>query len=58
MIKKELLDILACPKCKGPVESDEKQSSLICRNCRLVYPVKDDIPIMLIDEATSLEETN
>lgn len=58
MIKKELLDILACPKCKGPVESDEQQSSLICRNCRLVYPVKDDIPIMLIDEATSLEETN
>lgn len=58
MIKKELLDILACPKCKGPVESDVTQSSLICRNCKLVYPVKDDIPIMLIDEATSLEEEN
>ncbi|WP_324292242.1 Trm112 family protein [Desulfogranum marinum] len=58
MIKKELLDILACPKCKGPVESDEEHSSLICRNCKLAYPVKDDIPIMLIDEATPLEEEN
>lgn len=58
MIKKELLDILACPKCKGPIESDETQSNLICRQCKLVYPVKDDIPIMLIDEATPLEETN
>ena len=58
MIKKELLDILACPKCKGPVESDAQQNNLVCRNCKLAYPVKADIPIMLIDEATSLEEEN
>ncbi len=56
MIKQDLLDILACPKCKGPVEAAEDQSGLICRNCKLVYPIKEDIPIMLIDEASSLED--
>jgi uncharacterized protein YbaR (Trm112 family) len=55
MIKQELLDILACPKCKGPVEPDEENNSLICRTCRLVYEIRDDIPIMLIDEAAPLD---
>ncbi len=54
MIKKELLDILACPKCKGPVKLTEKKDGLICAPCKLVYEIKDDIPIMLIDEAKPL----
>ena len=56
MIKKELLDILACPKCKGAVELNDTGDGLICRACRLVYEIKDDIPIMLIDEARPLAD--
>lgn len=56
MIKQELLDILACPKCKGPVQFNEEENGLICRTCALIYPVRDDIPIMLIDEAKPLEQ--
>ena len=55
-IKKELLDILACPKCKGDVVLNQEQNGLICYACKLVYEIKDDIPIMLIDEAKSLKE--
>ena len=53
MVDKELLDILACPKCKQPVEYDEKAERIICTSaeCGLRYPVRDGIPIMLIDEA-------
>lgn len=51
MIKKELLEILACPKCKGDLEYDKEKNKLICHNCRLRYMIKDDIPVMLIDEA-------
>ncbi len=50
-IKKELLDILACPKCKGDLVLTKKGDGLICKSCKLVYPIKDDIPVMLIDEA-------
>jgi uncharacterized protein YbaR (Trm112 family) len=50
----ELLRILACPKCKGDLEYREKESVLICQHCRLKFAVRDDIPIMLLDEATSL----
>jgi len=50
-INKELLDILACPKCKGPVTLEADESGLICDACRLRYRVEEDIPIMLIDEA-------
>ena len=49
MLKKELLDIMACPKCKGPLVY--KKDKLICRKCRLKYGIFDDIPNMLIDEA-------
>ena len=56
MINKELLDILACPKCKGPVKLTDKQDGLICESCRLLYEIRDDIPIMLIDEAKKLDE--
>lgn len=55
-ISKELLDILACPKCKGPITLNEAQDGLICHSCRLVYEVRDGIPIMLIDEAKPLPE--
>lgn len=55
MIKKELLDILACPKCKGEVKLTEKQDGLVCEACKLLYEIKDDIPIMLIDEAKKID---
>jgi len=51
MLDKALLDILACPKCKGELEYKADQEQLICHNCHLIYRVKDDIPVMLIDEA-------
>jgi uncharacterized protein YbaR (Trm112 family) len=54
-ISKELLEILACPKCKGDIRLNEKGDGLICEACRLVYEIKDDIPIMLIDEAKPLK---
>ena len=53
-LSQELLDILVCPKCKGRLEYREDQPSLDCLHCRLRYPVRDDIPVMLIDEATPL----
>ena len=52
MIAKDLLEILVCPACKQPLEYRESPESLKCQQCCRVYPVKDDIPIMLIDEAT------
>jgi len=55
MISKELLEILACPKCKGQVELTENKDGLVCRSCSLLYEIRDDIPIMLIDEARKLE---
>ncbi len=56
-IDEKLLEILACPKCKGDIRLKEDQSGLICDQCKLLYPIKDDIPIMLIDEAIKLEPT-
>jgi uncharacterized protein YbaR (Trm112 family) len=50
-LSQDLLDILACPKCKGPIKLDQSRDGLICDACKLLYPIKDDIPIMLIDEA-------
>ena len=53
----ELLKILACPNCKTPVDLVHDGAGLKCRECHRVYPVKDDIPVMLIDEAT-IEEND
>ncbi len=53
-LSKDLLEILACPKCKGNIRLTEKGDGLICDKCKLLYPVKDDIPVMLIDEATRI----
>jgi uncharacterized protein YbaR (Trm112 family) len=52
-LPQELLAILVCPKCKGDLEYRPTESVLVCTTCRLRYPVRDGIPIMLIDEATS-----
>ncbi len=53
-IQKDLLDILACPKCKGDIHLNPEENGLICESCRLLYPIKDDIPVMLIDEAVDI----
>ena len=55
MIDAKLLKILACPACKEDVEYDEKNKKLICEGCGLKYPVKDGIPVMIIDEAEKPE---
>jgi hypothetical protein len=52
MISQELLDILVCPLCKKPVALTPGGTGLKCGECRRVYPIQDDIPIMLIDSAT------
>lgn len=54
MISQELLDILACPKCKEAVSLNETKDGLVCEKCELVYEIRDDIPVMLIDEAKPL----
>lgn len=50
-LAKELLDILACPKCKGDIYLNDAKDGLICDECKLSYEIRDDIPIMLIEEA-------
>jgi hypothetical protein len=60
-LPRDLLEILACPKCvrdpgcTGELEYREGDNQLICHHCRLIYRIEDDIPVMLIDEATPLE---
>lgn len=54
MLDRQLLDILVCPKCKGELEYNEDANELVCRSCKLRYEVRDDIPILLIDEAKPL----
>jgi uncharacterized protein len=48
----DILDRLACPACKSPLTVNERKDSLKCAACRRVYPVRDDIPILLVDQAT------
>jgi uncharacterized protein YbaR (Trm112 family) len=52
MIDKELLEILVCPVCKKPLVVKDNGNSLKCGECRRVYPIRDNIPIMLVDEAS------
>ena len=54
-LSKDLLEILACPMCKGDLRLNEAGDGLICDRCRLLYEIRDDIPIMLIDEAKKLD---
>lgn len=51
-ISKELLDILVCPLCKASLDLKPDESGLKCTECKRVYPIREDIPVMLIDEAT------
>jgi uncharacterized protein len=54
-LSKDLLEILACPKCKGDLRLNDAGDGLICDRCRLLYEIRDDIPIMLIDEAKKID---
>lgn len=56
MLDERLLEILVCPKCKGELEHRTDPEELACHACGLVYPVQDDIPVMLVDEAQPLSE--
>ena len=56
-VNRELLEILACPKCKGNVQLNEKKDGLICRSCGLLYPIRNDIPVMLVDEAVKIPQS-
>jgi uncharacterized protein YbaR (Trm112 family) len=55
-IDKKLLDIILCPKCKGDVRLDTARDEIICDKCKLIYEIKDGIPIMLVDEARPMKE--
>lgn len=50
----KILDILVCPVCKGPLALKREQSELVCSPCRLAYPIRDGIPVMLPEEARAL----
>ncbi|MEA2082659.1 MAG: Trm112 family protein [Thermodesulfobacteriota bacterium] len=54
-ISRDLLDILACPKCKGEVKLTESKDGLLCEACKLLYEIREGIPIMLIDEAKKVD---
>lgn len=51
---KRLLEILVCPLCKSPLHLDAENHELICKADRLAYPIRDDVPVMLVDEARKL----
>jgi uncharacterized protein len=55
MIAKELLEILVCPECKVPVTPTTKEDGLFCPQCKRLYPIIDDIPVMLLDKAKRIE---
>ncbi len=54
-IKKELLEILCCPQCKGDLSLNEKEDQFTCITCKLIYPIRNGIPILLADEATHFD---
>jgi uncharacterized protein YbaR (Trm112 family) len=53
-VDKKLLDILVCPACKGPLVYKKEAQELVCRGCRLGYPIRDGIPVMLQEEARAV----
>jgi uncharacterized protein len=53
-VSQDLLEVLACPQCKGDLRLTDAQDGLICEACKLRYPIKEDIPVMLIEEAERL----
>jgi hypothetical protein len=54
VVTKELLDIIVCPKCKKKLKLNDAGNGLICEHCKLQYEIRDDIPILLIEEATRI----
>ena len=56
MVRKDLLDILACPRCKVKVTLSEDGTWLICEDCAVKYPIEEDIPIMLVERAVPIED--
>ncbi len=52
----DILNILACPKCTGDLELLEDETGLVCNHCKLVYPIKDDIPVLLLEDARPAPE--
>ena len=54
-VNPELLSILVCPKCRGKIHLNAAQDGIVCDECRLMYEIRDDIPIMLIDQAQPLD---
>jgi uncharacterized protein YbaR (Trm112 family) len=54
MLDKKILDFIVCPQCKGDLKLEGE--FLICQNCQLKYPIKDDIPILLIEEAQKMDQ--
>lgn len=56
-LSRQLLEILACPKCKGKIAIEESQQQIVCQACQMAFPIRDDIPVMLIDEAVPLDGT-
>ena len=57
-VNQELLNILVCPRCKKKITLSSDRQWLVCDHCRLRYPIRDDIPVMLIDEAEPLADSN
>ncbi|MCX8022803.1 MAG: Trm112 family protein [Syntrophorhabdaceae bacterium] len=55
-LNRELLDILCCPKCKGDIRLTENEDGLVCDACKLMYPIREEIPVMLIDEAIDISK--
>lgn len=57
-LDRELLEIIVCPKCKGDLVYEEDKDRLVCKNCSVYYPIRQDIPILLIEEAIPIEKEN
>lgn len=55
-LSKEVLHMLACPKCRGDLTCTDKRDGLVCGSCRLSYPIRNDIPILRVDEAEPLPQ--
>jgi len=53
-LNKKLLEILVCPQCRGKVHFDDKLKGIVCDRCKLLYEVKDGIPVMLVEEASKI----
>ena len=57
-VSEELLKILCCPKCKGDIVLNDKGDGLVCNACMVIYPIRDDIPVMLIEEAVPIQKSS